>query len=104
MMVYEVIFSPSAQSHLINLFHYIKEASASGVVASNYIDAVVDYCEGFRSFPHRGSKREDLRSGLRIVNYRKTCVIAIKVAERELAQLDAAPLIYARPVPAAQIA
>jgi plasmid stabilization system protein ParE len=81
MKVYEVIFSPSAQSHLINLFHYIKDASASVGVSSKYIDAVIDYCESFSTFPHRGIKRDDLSLGLRIVNYKKTCVIAIQVTD-----------------------
>ena len=79
MMVYTVIFSPAAQSHLISLYRYIKESSASVAVVSKYIDAVVDYCEGLSAFPHRGTKRDDIHPGLRIVNYKKTCVIAIQV-------------------------
>lgn len=81
MMVYTVIFSPAAQSHLISLYRYIKEASVSVAMASKYIDSVVDYCEGLSAFPHRGTKRDDIYPGLRIVNYKKTCVIAIQVVD-----------------------
>jgi toxin ParE1/3/4 len=44
-----------------------------------YTDAIVTYCESLRTFPRRGIKRDDIRPGLRITNYRKRVVIAFDV-------------------------
>lgn len=37
------------------------------------------YCESLRTFPHRGTVRDAVRSGLRITNYKKRAVIAFDV-------------------------
>ena len=47
--------------------------------AERYPGATVTYCEGFRDFPHGGTRRDDVRPGLRITNYRKRAVIAFDV-------------------------
>ncbi|MBL8380655.1 MAG: type II toxin-antitoxin system RelE/ParE family toxin [Burkholderiales bacterium] len=51
----------------------------SPVGAAHYTEAIVEYCEGLSSFPHRGTRRDDIRSGLRIVKYRGRAVIAFEV-------------------------
>ena len=43
-------------------------------------EAIVTYCESLRTFPLRGTMRDDVRPGLRITNYRKRAVIAFDVA------------------------
>jgi plasmid stabilization system protein ParE len=53
--------------------------AASPDIAANYTDAIVSYCETLAIFPHRGSKRDDVRAGLRITNYKKSTVIAFDV-------------------------
>ena len=40
-------------------------------ILQRYTDAIVSYCETLRTVPHRGTKRNDVRPGLRITNYRK---------------------------------
>jgi plasmid stabilization system protein ParE len=42
----------------------------------------VSYCEGLSAFPHRGTTRDDIRTGLRITNYKKRAVIAFAVDEQ----------------------
>ena len=39
----------------------------------------MSYCEGFATCPHRGTTRDDIRTGLRITNYKKRAVIAFAV-------------------------
>jgi toxin ParE1/3/4 len=39
----------------------------------------VSYCESLRTFPLRGTQRDDVRPGLRITNYKKRAVIAFDV-------------------------
>ena len=77
-MRYRVIFTPQAQEQLADLYHYIAEA-ASPNTAARYTDAIVSYCESLRTFPLRGNKRDDVRPGLRITNYKKRVVIAFTV-------------------------
>ena len=77
-MNYRVVFSPHAQEQLVELYRYISEA-ASNDVAARYTEAIVSYCESLRVFPLRGTRRDDVRSGLRITHYRKRTVIAFAV-------------------------
>jgi toxin ParE1/3/4 len=75
---YRVAFSPEAEEQLAALYSYIA-AAASPEIAVRYTEAIVTYCEGLRAFPHRGTRRDDVRPGLRITNYRKRAVIAFSV-------------------------
>ena len=77
-MSYRVVFSPEAEEQLAALYSYIA-AAASPEIAARYTEAIVTYCEGLRAFPHRGTRRDDVRPGLRITNYRKRAVIAFSV-------------------------
>ena len=77
-MQYEVVFTPEALEQLVSLYRYIADA-ASPEIAERYTSAIVTYCEGLRDFPHRGTRRDDVRPGLRITNYRKRAVIAFDV-------------------------
>ena len=78
-MIYRVVFSPEAQQQLLNLYRYIAKA-ASPNVARRYTEAIVSYCETLHRFPLRGTRRDDIRPGLRITHYRKRAVIAFDVA------------------------
>lgn len=77
-MQYTVIFTPEAQEQLATLYRYIA-AAASPEIANLYTSAIVTYCEGLQTFPHRGTCRDDVRPGLRITNYKKRAVIAFDV-------------------------
>ncbi|MBU2808578.1 type II toxin-antitoxin system RelE/ParE family toxin [Acidithiobacillus ferrooxidans F221] len=77
-MSYRVVFSPEAQEQLAELYRYIAEA-ASPDIAAQYTEAIVSYCESLRTFPVRGTRRDDVRPGLRITNYKKRAVIAFDV-------------------------
>lgn len=77
-MKYRVVFSPEALEQLAELYRYIADA-ASPDVAAQYTEAIVSYCESLRTFPLRGTQREDVRPGLRITNYKKRAVIAFDV-------------------------
>ncbi|MDO9605972.1 type II toxin-antitoxin system RelE/ParE family toxin [Hydrogenophaga sp.] len=77
-MSYRVVFSPEAQEQLAELYRYIAEA-ASPDIAARYTEAILSYCESLRTFPHRGTMRDDIRPGLRITHYKKRSVIAFYV-------------------------
>ncbi len=77
-MIYRVVFSPEAEKQLAALYRYIA-AAASPDIAARYTEAIVTYCESLKTFPHRGTKRDDIRPGLRITNHKKRAVIAFAV-------------------------
>jgi len=69
-MSHRVIFSPQALEQLVELFRYIAHAGSPDI-AGRYTEAIVAYCEGLATFPLSGTKRDDVRQGLRITNYKK---------------------------------
>lgn len=78
-MSYTVRFAPAAQDQLDAIEEYIAYASGLPVVAANFVDGIVAYCESFETFPERGARRDDLLPGLRVTNYRKSTTIAFLV-------------------------
>jgi len=62
---HKIVLSPEAADDLINLYEYIAERSGP-VRAIGYIDRIEAYCVGFEASPERGTRRDDLRPGLRI--------------------------------------
>lgn len=78
MRPYTVVFTPEAEEQLAAIYRYIA-AKASPETAERYTSAIVSYCEGMQFTPHRGTRRDEIRSGLRITNYKKRSVIAFAV-------------------------
>jgi toxin ParE1/3/4 len=63
-MPYTVVFSPEAQAQLVALYQYISLAT-SPEIAERYTEAIIAHCEGLQDFPQRGTRRDDVRPGLR---------------------------------------
>lgn len=78
-MTYRVVFSPEAADQIAALYRYIAER-ASPEIASRYTEGIVGFCESLSTFPQRGTRRDDIRPGLRITHYRKRVVIAFAVS------------------------
>ncbi|MEO7400643.1 MAG: type II toxin-antitoxin system RelE/ParE family toxin [Polaromonas sp.] len=77
-MLYRVVFTPEAMAQLEALYRYVAQATGPDI-ASRYTNAIVTYCEGLQTFPLKGMRRDDIRPGLRITNYKKRAVIAFAV-------------------------
>src|SRR5580658_8734504 len=82
-MVYSVVFTPESEAQLVDLYGYIA-VEASPEIAARFTDGIVTYCESLSTFPNRGDRREDIRPGLRVTNYRKRVAIAFDVEETGL--------------------
>lgn len=54
-MNFAVVFAPEAEDQLAELYHYIA-AHGSTDTAARYMQAIVTYCEGMSTFPHRGTR------------------------------------------------
>lgn len=79
-MTHTVHFTPEALQQLDELEIHIAGAS-SPTVAARYVDSIVDYCENLQTFPHRGSRRDDLRPGLRTLGYRRRVTILFELSD-----------------------
>lgn len=77
-MSHRIVFSPEALEQLTELFRYLAE-EASADIAARYTEGIVRHCESLRTFPHRGTKHDDIRIGLRITPYKRRVVIAFSV-------------------------
>jgi toxin ParE1/3/4 len=78
-VAYRVVFAPEAQAQLVSIYRYIA-GEAGPDVALAFTTAIVDYCESFTTFPSRGTRRDDLRPGLRTVGFRRLVTIAFAVS------------------------
>ncbi|WP_263385572.1 type II toxin-antitoxin system RelE/ParE family toxin [Granulicella arctica] len=77
-MPYTVVFTPEAEAQLLELYGYLA-VEASPETAARFTDGIVTYCESLSTFPLRGTRRDDVRLGLRITSYRKRVVVAFAV-------------------------
>jgi toxin ParE1/3/4 len=77
-VAYRVTFVPEAQAQLLAIYDYIA-GEAGPAVGLAFTTAIVDYCESFTTFPNRGTRRDDLRPGLRTIGFRRRVTIAFDV-------------------------
>lgn len=71
-----LIFRPSAQRDLADLYQNIRDRTGAPDIAIGYVRRIRAYCEGFVEFPERGIKRDDIRPGLRIAGFERRVAIA----------------------------
>lgn len=76
-----VRFASEAQAQLDAIEDYIAIASGFPATAAHFVDDIIAYCESFETFPERGTRRDDLLPGLRIVGYRKSVTVAFRVSD-----------------------
>lgn len=79
-MKYSVILSLEARLDLADLFDYLSGKTGDDF-ARAYIRRIIDHCNGFSTFPKRGTLRNDVEPGLRLVGYRRKATIAFRVDE-----------------------
>jgi toxin ParE1/3/4 len=64
----QVVFTPEARADLLELYEYIAEHGGSDR-ALGYIERIEKECISLQTIPQRGTLRDDLRPGLRIVGF-----------------------------------
>jgi toxin ParE1/3/4 len=82
-LAHRVVFAPEAEAQLASIYGYIA-GEAGPSVALAFTTAIVDYCESFATFPNRGTRRDDLRRGLRTIGFRRRVTIAFAVARESV--------------------
>ena len=63
---------------MIDLYDYIAERDGAER-AIGYIDRIEECCRSLSVFPDRGTRRDDLRPGLRILGFERRAVIALHI-------------------------
>ena len=80
-MAYAVIFSDAAEADLSAIHDFIVER-AGAEAALRFVNRIENYCLGFSNVPERGTRRNDLRPGLRTVGFRRRATILFEVDAR----------------------
>ncbi|MDP3163821.1 MAG: type II toxin-antitoxin system RelE/ParE family toxin [Reyranella sp.] len=78
-----VAFAPEARSDVLQLGDWIAERAGVDV-ALNYIERLEAYCMGFETAGERGHRRDDIRTGLRVVGFERRVAIAFTVSNTEV--------------------
>ena len=82
----KVIFAPEAKHDLFALYTYNAEQSGAAP-AFNYISRIESYCLGFDMAGERGTRRDDIRPGMRVVGFERRVTIAFHL-EPETVMID----------------
>lgn len=74
-MSHRVQFSPEAQNDLLELYDYIADR-AGAERAMAYVERIERHCAQLAMFPERGTRRDDVRRGLRTIGFERRIAIA----------------------------
>jgi toxin ParE1/3/4 len=74
----EAVFAPEAFEDLRKLYDDIALDAGAGR-AQSYTERIVAHCLDLVTFPERGTRRDDLRPGLRTTTYRGRVTIAFHI-------------------------
>jgi toxin ParE1/3/4 len=77
-MTRKIVIGSRAQADFENLFTYLVPR-AGEKAAETFVESIHAHCRSFDTFPERGIKRDDIKTGLRIVGYRRQASIAFSV-------------------------
>jgi plasmid stabilization system protein ParE len=76
--LYEVIFDRAARQDLNDIFDYVA-ARAGSVTAERFTTKLHEHCVKLEHMPERGTRRDELRRGLRTIGYRRRATILFEV-------------------------
>ncbi|EJT04940.1 type II toxin-antitoxin system RelE/ParE family toxin [Rhizobium sp. CCGE 510] len=81
-MHYKIILHKQAEAELRQLYHDLASVEKAGpVVAWNYVTGIRQFIAELATFPKRGTVRDALLPGLRIIGYRRSVSIAFVVED-----------------------
>jgi toxin ParE1/3/4 len=83
MKKFEVRFRPFAEEDLFGLYRYIAQ-HAGRTIAGNYIERIEAVCMALETFPERGTRRDDIRPGIRTMGFERRATIVFRVLEQEV--------------------
>jgi toxin ParE1/3/4 len=81
MTTHEIVFRPQAEIDLFALYSYIAE-KAGRAIAGSYIERLEATCLALGTFPERGTRRDDIRPGLRLMGFERRATVVFHVGDR----------------------
>ena len=81
-----VEFAPEARDDLFALYDWIAER-AGPAVAIGYVNRVEAFCRKLSVVSERGSRRDDVRDGLRVIGFERRINVAFVVEEARVVVL-----------------
>jgi toxin ParE1/3/4 len=81
-----VAYAPEALDDLIGIYDWISTA-ASPDVALNYVERIETFCERLAFASERGTRRDDVRPGLRVIGFERRVSVAFVVEADRVAVL-----------------
>lgn len=91
-MAYSIRLDEDAKADLKGIYTQIRKNGGTAATARGYVNRILGFLAGFDIFPERGSLREHIRPGLRIVGFERRVSVAFIVEEDEVVILR---LLYA---------
>ena len=91
-MAYSIRLDEEAKADLKGIYTLILMNGGTAATARGYVNRILGFLAGFDIFPERGSLREHIRPGLRIVGFERRVSVAFIVEEDEVVILR---LLYA---------
>jgi toxin ParE1/3/4 len=85
-MKLQVVFTPEARADLLELYDYIAE-NGGPIRALRYVEQIEEECMSLQTIPQRGTQRDDLRPGLRVMGFKRRTLIAFQVSSDRVAVL-----------------
>ena len=80
-LAYRIRLRQEAETDLRLHNQGLVDQGASPSTARGYVNRIIDYVNGFDLFPKRGSVRNEIRQGLRIVGFERRVSIAFLVED-----------------------
>jgi toxin ParE1/3/4 len=77
-MKFKVRMAEGAEADLNQIYDYLA-SQASPETASAYVDRILEFLGRFDVFPNRGTVRDDLQKGLRVVGFERRISVAFVV-------------------------
>jgi plasmid stabilization system protein ParE len=82
-MARAIRFSPEAIADIARMYDYIAPRGGERIAAA-YIARIYQYCLDLEPFPERGTRRDDIWQGLRLVGFERHATIAFEVTPDEV--------------------
>lgn len=80
---YQVRFADTARDDLARIFDDLLVV-AGEALARSFVDRLIEACLKLEAFPARGTVRDEVRPGLRLIGYRRQATIAFVVREDDV--------------------
>lgn len=80
---FRLSFRPLAEVDLFDLYRDIAE-QAGVAIAGAYIDRIEAACRTLETFPERGTRRDDIRPGVRTMGFERRATIVFQVSRSEV--------------------